>query len=119
MRRIEPGPLLSSSLAGSGSQHGKLSRGAGAYCDRPPGHDLGVIAPERDPAHSALEALALEGYRSDRLSEFDIQQLLGIETRMEVHGFLKNARRLSPLRHGGSGARHARGRPHRGEPEQA
>jgi len=49
----------------------------------------GVIAPEQDPARATLEALALEGYRSDRLSEYDIQQLLGFETRMEVHGFLK------------------------------
>jgi hypothetical protein len=49
----------------------------------------GVIAPEQDPARATLEALALEGYRSDRLSEYDVQRLLGFETRMEVHGFLK------------------------------
>jgi hypothetical protein len=43
----------------------------------------------QDPARAALEAIALEGYRSDRLSEADIRELLGFETRMEVHGFLK------------------------------
>ena len=35
----------------------------------------GVIAPEQHPARAPLEA--------------DIQLLLGFETRMEVHGFLK------------------------------
>jgi hypothetical protein len=49
----------------------------------------GVIAPGEDPARAAIEALALEGYRSDRLSEYDVQQLLRFETRMEVHAFLK------------------------------
>jgi len=43
----------------------------------------------QDPARAALEAIAIEGYRSDRLSETDIRELLGFETRMEVHGFLK------------------------------
>jgi hypothetical protein len=43
----------------------------------------------QDPTRAALEAIALEGYRSDRLSEADVRQLLGLETRMEVHGFLK------------------------------
>jgi hypothetical protein len=43
----------------------------------------------QDLGRAALEALALEGYRSDRMTEADIRQLLGFETRMEVHGFLK------------------------------
>src|SRR5262245_28586147 len=43
----------------------------------------------RDPARAALEAIALEGYRSDRLTEADVRKLLGFDTRMEVHGFLK------------------------------
>lgn len=42
-----------------------------------------------DPARSVLEALALEGYRADRLSEYEVKQLLGFETRMQVHAFLK------------------------------
>jgi hypothetical protein len=48
-----------------------------------------LIAGGQDPARATLEAVALEGYRSDRLSETDIRELLGFETRIEVHGFLK------------------------------
>jgi hypothetical protein len=33
--------------------------------------------------------MALEGYRTDRLSEYEVQQLLGFKSRMDVHGFLK------------------------------
>ena len=43
----------------------------------------------QDLGRATLEALALEGYRSDRMTEADIRQLLGFETFMEVHGFLK------------------------------
>ncbi|SPF48848.1 conserved hypothetical protein [Candidatus Sulfopaludibacter sp. SbA4] len=43
----------------------------------------------RDPARAVLEAIALEGYRADRLSEYQVRQLLGFETRDEVDGFLK------------------------------
>jgi hypothetical protein len=48
-----------------------------------------VVAPDQDPARAVLEALALEGYRSRRLGESAVRRLLGFETRMEVHGFLK------------------------------
>lgn len=48
-----------------------------------------LVAPGQDPARAALEAMALEGYRSERLSEYDLQELLGFETRIQVHGFLK------------------------------
>jgi hypothetical protein len=54
-----------------------------------PDNIAGVIAHDQDPARAALEALALEAYRSDRLSEYDLKLLLGFETRMEVHAFLK------------------------------
>ncbi len=48
------------------------------------------VAPEgRDPARVALEALALEGYRMERLSESEIRRMLGFETRIQVHEFLK------------------------------
>jgi Uncharacterised protein family (UPF0175) len=43
----------------------------------------------QDVSRAALEALALDGYRNDRLTEADLRQLLGFETRMEVHAFLK------------------------------
>jgi hypothetical protein len=48
------------------------------------------VTPEgSEPARVALEALALEGYRAERLSESAVRQMLGFETRMEVHAFLK------------------------------
>jgi hypothetical protein len=42
-----------------------------------------------DVSRAALEALAVEGYRTERLSESAIRRLLGFKTRMEVHAFLK------------------------------
>ncbi|HYA19017.1 MAG TPA: UPF0175 family protein [Bryobacteraceae bacterium] len=54
-----------------------------------PDNIAGVIAPDQDPARAALEALALEGYRSKRLGESAVRRLLGFPTRLEVHGFLK------------------------------
>jgi predicted HTH domain antitoxin len=42
-----------------------------------------------DLGRATLEALALEGYRTRRLTEADVRRILGFETRMEVHGFLK------------------------------
>jgi tetratricopeptide (TPR) repeat protein len=38
-----------------------------------------------------LEAIALEGYRSGALTESQVRRLLGFETRMDVHAFLKQA----------------------------
>ena len=38
---------------------------------------------------AVLEAIALEGYRSGRLTESDVRQLPGLETRIEVHELLK------------------------------
>jgi hypothetical protein len=37
----------------------------------------------------ALEALALEAYRADRLTKAELRRLLGIESRLELDGFLK------------------------------
>jgi hypothetical protein len=48
-----------------------------------------LIAAGKDPARAVLEALALEGYRSDRLSTAEIRKLLGFDTRTEVDAFLK------------------------------
>ena len=42
-----------------------------------------------DLPRALLESLALEGYRSETLSEEQIRRLLGFETRIEVHEFLK------------------------------
>ena len=48
---------------------------------------LALLGP--DPARAALEALAIEGYRSGALSTFQMRRLLGFETRYELDGFLK------------------------------
>jgi hypothetical protein len=48
-----------------------------------------VTSEGKDPARIALEALALEGYRSELLSESAVRQMLCFETRMEVHDFMK------------------------------
>ena len=47
------------------------------------------IAQHADPAREALEALAIEGYRSGALSSFQASQLLGMG-RLEFDGFLKD-----------------------------
>jgi len=48
-----------------------------------------VASEGKDPARVALEALALEGYRAERLSESAVRQILGLESRIQVHAFLK------------------------------
>ena len=48
-----------------------------------------IFANGQEPARAVLEAMALEGYRTERLTESDICKLLGYQTRMEVHAFLK------------------------------
>lgn len=49
----------------------------------------------KDPvglSRAALEGLALEGVRSGQLSTSQARRLLGIESRFEMDGFLKNHR---------------------------
>jgi len=46
----------------------------------------------QEPARAALEALAIEGYRSGSLSPLQTRLLLGFETRYEFDGFLKQHR---------------------------
>jgi hypothetical protein len=50
-----------------------------------------------DLSRAGLEALALEGYRSERLSEGQVHRMRDFRTRMQVHGFLKahNVRRCN------------------------
>jgi hypothetical protein len=49
-----------------------------------------VLAPQGgDLSRAVLEAVALEGYRRDLLTEAAVRRLLGFDTRMEVHAFLK------------------------------
>ena len=42
-----------------------------------------------DFSRAALEALALEAYRTRKISAALLRQLLGFQTRMELDGFLK------------------------------
>ncbi|HEV2133169.1 MAG TPA: UPF0175 family protein [Terracidiphilus sp.] len=42
-----------------------------------------------DLSRAALEAVAVEGYRSERLSESQVRRMLGFRSRMQVHAFLK------------------------------
>jgi hypothetical protein len=48
-----------------------------------------LIADGKDPSREALEALAVEGYRTQRLTESEVRRMLGYETRMQVHALLK------------------------------
>jgi len=52
---------------------------------------------EPDLSRTALESLAIEAYRTGRLSESQVRRLLDLGTRYEVHGFLK--RHGVPLRY--------------------
>jgi len=45
-----------------------------------------------DVSRRALEALAIEGYRTGVLSETQVKRLLGFETRFQVHALLKEHR---------------------------
>ena len=48
-----------------------------------------LVPPGHDPARTVPEALALESYRQRRLSEYQLQTLLGISSCYELDGFLK------------------------------
>src|SRR5689334_656895 len=48
-----------------------------------------LIAGGKNMERTTLEALALVGYRDDRLTAGEIRVLLGFDTRMEVDAFLK------------------------------
>jgi predicted HTH domain antitoxin len=50
-----------------------------------------------DLPRQALEALAVEAYRTGALAEGQVRRLLRLETRFEVHALLKNHR--VPLRY--------------------
>jgi predicted HTH domain antitoxin len=48
------------------------------------------LAQHPNPGRDALEALAIEGYRSGALSAYQTRLMLGFETRYELDGFLKD-----------------------------
>ena len=84
MRRC--GPSVSSALILS---PGWYSLNVQITLNIPDGLAERLIAGGKDPAEATLEALAVEGYRTETLSESEIRQMLGFETRMEVHAFLR------------------------------
>ena len=47
------------------------------------------LASHPDPAREAVEALALAGYRSGKLTAFEARRLLGFSSRFDFEGFLK------------------------------
>jgi predicted HTH domain antitoxin len=51
--------------------------------------DIAQELPWQDIPRHVLEQIALEGYQDGHLSEEQVRRLLGYETRLEVHGFLK------------------------------
>jgi hypothetical protein len=44
-----------------------------------------------DVSRRTLEAMAAEGYRSRALTEAQVRRMLGLETGLEVHAFLKRS----------------------------
>ena len=48
-----------------------------------------LAAPGQDLSRAALEAIGLEAYRQGRLSGYQLRTLLGIPSRYELDGFLK------------------------------
>ena len=49
-----------------------------------------LTAGGRDLSRIALEALALEGYRTGKLTESHVRRMLGFRVRIQVHQFLKD-----------------------------
>jgi hypothetical protein len=47
------------------------------------------LAEQGDLPRVALEGLALEGYRTGKLSSAQVRRMLGFRTRLQVHEFLK------------------------------
>jgi len=51
--------------------------------------DVAAALPWQDVPRHIIEQMALEGYTAGWLSEEQVRRLLGYETRLDVHGFLK------------------------------
>ena len=48
-----------------------------------------LLGKSSDLSRTALKSIALEAYSSNRLSTFQVRELLGFETRLELDAFLK------------------------------
>jgi predicted HTH domain antitoxin len=56
------------------------------------------LAASGNVERAALEAIALQAYREEKLSTAELRRLLGFRTRLQVHAFLKA--RGVPLQYG-------------------
>jgi predicted HTH domain antitoxin len=63
--------------------------GVKVWLDLPDGAVAQLVEEGRDLSRTALEALAIDAYRTNRLTEQQLCQLLGIPSRYELDGFLK------------------------------
>jgi hypothetical protein len=61
------------------------------------------LAQRPDPAREALEAFAIEGYRSGALSAYQTRLLLGFETRFELHEIWDHAYGVEDLKKDAAG----------------
>ena len=48
-----------------------------------------LLPPGQEPSRAALEAIGIEAYRRRRITAYQLRLLLGIATRYELDGFLK------------------------------
>ncbi len=48
-----------------------------------------LAGPGEDLSRRALEALALESFKSGQITDFELRRLLGFSTRYQLDGFLK------------------------------
>ena len=78
-----------------------------------------VAAPDQDPARTALEAMALEGYRSERLSEYDVREFARVHNPHAGAWLPEGTRRAPALFDGGFGKRHSGIGSPRGDSESA
>ena len=60
------------------------SLGDGSYLDISDRLAAEIFSEGKEPSRTALEALALEGYRIEQIFEAEIRRLLGFEIRMEA-----------------------------------
>ena len=51
--------------------------------------DVPLIPPGQEPSRAALEALAREAFRQRRLTGYELRTVLGISSRYELYGLLK------------------------------
>ena len=51
-----------------------------------------LVPAGQDPSRAALKAIGIEAYRGHRITGYQLRKLLGIESRYELDGFLKQHR---------------------------